>query len=67
MYYVQWTKAIGYIVSDGITIRGYFRSDCKSDFECFNCRVENLTYNNDLAMLSYKRLLRLKEEVVELA
>lgn len=64
MYYVQWTKAIGYIVSDGITIRGYFRSDCKSDFECFNCRVENLTYNNDLAMLSYKRLLRLKEEVV---
>ena len=61
MYYVQWTKALSYIVCDGELIRGYSKQECKSDIEMFNCSIDNLTYLEKLDSMSYERMMRLKD------
>jgi len=63
MYYVQWTKALSYIVCDGMSIRGYFKQEYKSDLEVFNCQVDELDYYKHLDFMSFERMTRLKDAI----
>lgn len=62
IFYTIWTRAIAYLVTDGISIKGYYYKECTSDIEIIDMIIEDLPKNDLLKYFSYDTLLSLKEK-----
>ncbi len=60
MYYTQWTKAIAYIVTDGIQIKGCYYSYTSSDYEYIECSIIDLQPKEFYSHFSYDKVLEIK-------
>lgn len=60
-YYTIWTKAVAYLITDGIQIKGYFHNSISSDYEMIECAIEDLPCNDGIWSFSYDNILHIKE------
>ena len=62
VYYTMWTKAVAYLITDGVQIKGYYYKDCTSDREVINCTIDELPEKLEFKYFTYENLLTLKEK-----
>lgn len=60
-YYSHWAKAIAYIVTDGVEIKGYYRNPISSDETILECKVSKLPECEAFAQFSYERIKAIKD------
>ena len=60
-YYTIWTRAVAYLITDGIQIKGYFHNNINADYEMIECAIEDLPCNDGIWSFSYDNILRIKE------
>lgn len=63
-YYTVWTKAVAYLVIDGIRIKGYFYNVANIDFQIIDCSIEDLPHNEEIWNFSFDNILKIKESKV---
>ncbi len=65
MYYSIWTRAIAYLQTNGIRIRGFYRETLTSDLVIIDCLLSELANTNEIAYFSYENISRIKQESLE--
>ena len=63
-YYTVWTKAVAYLVVDGVRIKGYFYNVANIDFQIIDCSIEDLPHNEKIWNFSFDNILKIKESKV---
>lgn len=62
-YYTMWTRAVAYIVSDGVKIEGYYYNPVTADKNILNCMVVELqNFEQNFQQFSYDNIKILKSE-----
>lgn len=60
-FYSQWSKAVAYIVTDGKTIKGYYRNPISSDEFILDCSIIDLWQNESIISFSYDKIKSIKD------
>ena len=60
-FYSQWSKAVAYIVTDGETIKGYYRNPISSDEFILDCSINDLWQNENIVSFSYDKIKSIKD------
>ena len=61
-YYTTWTRAVAYLITDGINIKGYYYNNINTDFQVIDCSVADLPLHDEICVLSYSNILQIKQE-----
>lgn len=61
-YYTVWTRAVAYLVIDGVNIKGYFYNDINADLEVIDCTIEDLPGQEEIWKFSYDNILQIKQK-----
>ncbi|MCM1234674.1 MAG: type I restriction enzyme HsdR N-terminal domain-containing protein [Ruminococcus flavefaciens] len=61
-YYTIWTKAVAYLVIDGIQVKGYFYNNINTDFQMIDCAIKDLPNNAEIWSFSFENILNTKEK-----
>ena len=59
-FYNRWTKAVGYIMTDGKRLRGFYSNPLKADFEIIDCMVDDLPDNDNFDKFAFTNLSEIK-------
>lgn len=67
IFYSAWTKAVAYMISNGLEIEGYIVNANYSDKRVFSCKVKDIPENwETINLLNYERISEFKQEAFEL-
>lgn len=66
-YYAMWTKAIGYLVIDGVRIKGYFYNNINVDYEIVDCTINELPCYNGIWKFSFANIQNIKNNGVDMS
>ncbi|MBC8612322.1 hypothetical protein H8739_01105 [Blautia faecis] len=62
IYYTIWTRAVAYLITDGISIKGCFFNPISSDKKILDCKVAELEkFSNELQNFSYENIRAIKK------
>lgn len=59
-FYSIWTKAVAYIITDGVHIKGYVNNPISADMVVINCDVKDLFHNQDICNFAYSSVNDIK-------
>ena len=62
--YTQTTRALAYIVCDGIRFKGFFNSNSTADIPILDCEIYELVNQPQIEQFTYKNLLSIKEKLI---
>ena len=60
-FYTTWTRAVAYLATDGVTIKGYYHNNINADFQVIDCSVADLALHGEICALSYSNILQIKQ------
>lgn len=60
-YYTSWTRAVAYLITDGINIKGYYYNNINADFQVIDCSVADLPLHDEICALSYSNIFQIKQ------
>ena len=60
-FYSAWTRAIAYLIIDGIRIKGYLYRKNTADTPIIDCDISALVDNEDFLLFSYENTLSIKK------
>ena len=59
-FYTIWTKAVGYIITDGVSIKGFYQNPISADSVILDCEVEALYRNEAIKHFTFSELKAIK-------
>lgn len=66
-YYTVWTRAVAYIVSDGVKTEGYYYNPVNADKNILSCMVDELQhYQQDFQQFSYENINTIKSQKINI-
>lgn len=65
-FYREWSKAVAYILTDGVFIYGFFHNSVVEDYQAVSSEVKELLYEENIWEFSYENLQRIKNDQMEL-
>ena len=66
-YYTVWTRAVAYIVCDGVKIEGYYYNPVNADKNILSCMVDELQhYQQDFQQFSYENINTIKSQKINI-
>ncbi len=60
-YYTIWTKAVAYIATDGITIKGKIYNPISTDLTVIDCDVKDLCNNESITHFAFDEIKKIKQ------
>jgi len=64
-FYTMWTKAVAYIIIDGLRIKGYLSANTTEDIPIIDCSITDLVDNEAILQFSYDIILNLKHTGID--
>ena len=64
-FYSLWTRAVAYMMIDGVQIKGWIYNPCRSDKLIIDCRIDKISDYSLLLNFSYENLSSIKQNSEE--